>query len=345
MTSPISRRRFLTILGGSLAATAAGTAPLSLQSPSSSRAADAPPSPAAESSPFRLGVFTDEIGQDFEHACRIVAREFRVPYVELRGLWDKSVLDLDREEMEKARRILKQFGLQVSSIAGPLFKTSWPGVPNVKGKAPGKGEAAEIFAREERVLRREIELAEFFGTGHIRGFDFWRLKDPSPGHLAAIHEKLFEAAEKAGRHGLTLVMENEHGCNTSTVEEVLRTLETVKSPFFKLNWDPGNAFFSGDVPFPDGYRRLPVDRIGHVHCKDAVKTRGGGCKWAAMGQGEIDYVGQFRALREDGFTGPVVLETHWKGAGGKENSTRVSMAGMKNLLRRAGALKQADEPA
>jgi sugar phosphate isomerase/epimerase len=57
-----------------------------------------------------------------------------------------------------------------------------------------------------------------------------------------------------------------------------------------------------------------------------------------MGGGIIDYVGQFRALRKAGYRGVVSLETHWRGAGTPEASSRESMAGMKDLLRRAGAL-------
>ena len=54
-----------------------------------------------------------------------------------------------------------------------------------------------------------------------------------------------------------------------------------------------------------------------------------------MGAGTIDWAGQFRALRKDGFTGALSLETHWRGAGTAEESTRRSMAGMKELLRKA----------
>ncbi len=57
-----------------------------------------------------------------------------------------------------------------------------------------------------------------------------------------------------------------------------------------------------------------------------------------MGAGIIDYVGQYRALKKSGYRGTVSLETHWRGAGTPEESTRQSMAGMKELLRRSGTL-------
>jgi sugar phosphate isomerase/epimerase len=106
-----------------------------------------------------------------------------------------------------------------------------------------------------------------------------------------------------------------------------------------LNWDPANAARLGDVPYPTSYERLPKNRIGHVHSKDvARKPDGSGYEWVAMGRGLIDWTGQFRALRRDGYQRAVSLETHWRGAGTPEESSRQSWAGMKEQLRIAGAL-------
>ena len=52
----------------------------------------------------------------------------------------------------------------------------------------------------------------------------------------------------------------------------------------------------------------------------------------------IDWVGQFRALKRDGYQHAVSLETHWQGGGSPEASTEQSWAGMKKQLERAGAL-------
>jgi sugar phosphate isomerase/epimerase len=105
-----------------------------------------------------------------------------------------------------------------------------------------------------------------------------------------------------------------------------------------VNWDPGNAAMRGEVAFPDGYSKLPKERIGHVHCKDVQKKSDGTLEWAAIGRGFIDWVGQFRALAKSGYKLATSLETHWRGAGTPEESTKQSMAGMKNALRKAGAL-------
>ena len=102
-----------------------------------------------------------------------------------------------------------------------------------------------------------------------------------------------------------------------------------------LNWDPGNAGARGEKPFPDGYSHLPKNRIGHMHLKDVVSRDNGKTEWMAMGKGSIDFVGQFRALKRDGYTGAMSLETHWRGGGTPEESSRQSMAGLKALLERA----------
>jgi sugar phosphate isomerase/epimerase len=104
-----------------------------------------------------------------------------------------------------------------------------------------------------------------------------------------------------------------------------------------LNWDPGNAASHGEIAYPDGYNLLPKNRISHCHCKDVIR-KADGFEWAAMGHGEIDWVGQFKALKRDGYHGAVSLETHWRGAGTPEDSTAQSWAGMKDELQRAGAL-------
>ncbi len=56
----------------------------------------------------------------------------------------------------------------------------------------------------------------------------------------------------------------------------------------------------------------------------------------SVGQGVVDWVGQLKALKRDGYRYAVSLETHWRGAGTPEASTRVSMKGLKEALEKAG---------
>ena len=293
----------------------------------------------AMDSPFRVGVINDEIGQDFGRVCEVAAHEFGVQWMELRGMWDKNILRLDDKEVDEAVRILKKNNLRVTDIASPLFKVDWKGAPVSKFSPKGDSFHADFtFDQQDEVLERSIELAKKFQTDRVRCFDFWRLDDVAP-YRQAINEKLQKAAETLGKRGLILILENEQECNTATAAEAVKTLAAVPSPHFMLNWDPGNAATMGEIPFPNGYALLPKDRIGHCHCKDVTKkSDGSGYEWAAVGRGIIDWIGQFSALKKDGYRFAVNLETHWQGGGTPEESSRQSWAGMKEDLRKASAI-------
>ena len=329
MSRPIARREFLVGIGA-VAATAGAAYLHGNQQP------DTAGVPRAMKSVFRVGVISDEIAQDFGRACEVASREFGMEWVELRDLWNKNVLNLDAEEMAEARRVMKKYQLRITDIASPLFKVNWPSAPPSQYAQHDEFKAGFTFAQQDEVLERAVEAAKFFGTDRVRCFDFWRLQDQKP-YREDINERLRNAADKAGKRGITLLLENEGACNTSTGAEAAKVLDAVQSSSLMLNWDAGNAAASGEKAYPDGYNLLPKDRIGHCHCKDTVR-RGNRYDWEAMGRGTVDWVGQFRALKRDGYRYAISLETHWNGCGTPEESSRKSWAGMKNLLQKAEAL-------
>ena len=320
MPSPLTRRE---CLAGMVAMTAASaTARLG--------------GPRDSSSPFRVSVINDEISQDFGHVCEVASQEFGMGWIELRGMWKKNIVSLDEKEVTEARRLLDKYQLKVTDIASPLFKVDWPGAPKSK-YSEGKSFNADFsLSQQDEVLERAIAMAKAFGTDRVRCFDFWRLDDQTP-YRAAINDKLRDAAAKAERNGIILVLENESACNTATASEAVKVLSAVQSRSLMLNWDPGNAAASGEVAYPEGYNLLPRERIGHCHCKDTVK-KGKKYDWAPMGGGIIDWAGQFKALKRDGYHFAVSLETHWSGGGSPEECSRKSWAGMKKVLQEAEAL-------
>jgi sugar phosphate isomerase/epimerase len=284
---------------------------------------------------FTLSVLTDEITQDLGLACEIAAREFGLGYVELRSAHNKNILTWDTADIAEAQRLLARHNLRVSELASPIFKVDWPDAPKSRYSPSGPQFAADFtYAQQDELLERAVALARTFHTPYVRIFDFWRLDDPAP-YREAIDDRLRQAARKVGKQGVTLNVENEAACNTATGAEAGRLLAAVNVPSLMLNWDPGNARARSETPYPDGYARLPKDRIAHVHCKDVVVKGDGTTEWAAMGAGVIDWVGQLRALKRDGYRGALSLETHWRGAGTAEESSRRSMAGLKELLRKA----------
>src|SRR5437660_12703421 len=120
-------------------------------------------------SPFRVAVISDEISQDFGHACEVASREFGMEWIELRGMWNKNLLKLDAKEIEEARRILEKNKLRVTDIASPLFKVDWPGAPKSK-YSPKRDQfnADFMVEQEEEVIDRSIEMSMAFHTERVR---------------------------------------------------------------------------------------------------------------------------------------------------------------------------------
>ena len=292
----------------------------------------------AAMSTFNVSILTDEISQDFGHACEVASKEFGLGFVDLREVDKKNLMKWDAAQVAEVKRVLERFKLRVACLATPIFKVDWPGAPKSQFSPKNAEFGADFtYKDQDQLLERAFELAKQFDTDRIRIFDFWRLEDQKP-HRAAIDDVVRGAAAKAAKRGLTLVLENEYACNTATGAEAGRLLGAIPDKAFEITWDPGNAQFRDESPFPGGYEKIAKGRIGHVHCKDAAKDESGKWVWKAMGTGVIDWAGQFRALKNDGYRRAVTLETHWRGAGTPEESTRQSYAGMKGLLQKAGAL-------
>jgi sugar phosphate isomerase/epimerase len=292
---------------------------------------------AQMNSPFKLSVITNEISEDFDHACSVAAKDFGMQWVELRTMWGKNIVDLNAEDISRVQAILAKYNLRVTDIASPLFKVDWPGAPRSRYSSQHDNFAANTESeKQDDVLNTLIELAKQFKTDKIRCFDFLRLDDVAP-YRAAIDEKLRSACETARKQGIMLVIENEQSCNTATAPEAARTLAAV--PPLMLNWDPANAAYTGEVDaFPTGWALLPKDRIHHCHCKNTVRNAAGKMAWSPVDIGFIDWVAQFRALKQIGYHNAVSLETHWAGGGTPEASSRVSWAGMKKALGASGTL-------
>jgi len=292
---------------------------------------------AQKSSPFKVAVITDEISPDFEHACSVAANEFGMGWVEIRTVWGKNIANLQSDDVGRAQKVLSKYKLQVTDIASPLFKVNWPGAPRLhpSAKIDATQEATD-FSKQDEVLAACIEMAKQFKTDKIRCFDFWRLADQAP-HRAAIDDKLQHACNLAAQQGIELVLENEPGCNTATADEAARVLKAV--PGLKLNWDPANAALDGELDaFPVGFDMLPKDRIRHCHVKNVVTDQNGKREWAPVDKGYIDWAAQFRALKAAGYRQAVSLETHWRGGGSPEQSSRISWTGMKKALQDSQAM-------
>ena len=283
--------------------------------------------------PFKLGIITDEIGDDFEKSLDFITQQ-SLGNCELRDLWGKNIMNVSQGDLKRARQLIDKHQLHVSDIASPIFKYNLPEVPAPPEQVDQFG-ASFTDKDSEMLLKKSFELAKFLGTRKIRVFSFLRVR-PEEAEKAypLIRDRLARAAEAAKKNGMTLVLENEPTCNVGTGKELGRILRDVKSSSLRGTWDPANATVLNEVPYPDGYREVR-GLFDHMHAKDSKRDPATGkMSWLPVGAGIVDWHGQIKALREDGYKGTLSLETHYRRAdGNKLESTRESLEGLMRIIK------------
>ena len=266
---------------------------------------------------FPVAAITDEFSPDIEIAVRSMAG-LGMKGAELRMVFGKNVIDLSDEELDRAIAIVRAAGLEILSIASPLLKCVLPDSPEVDARFQQDMFAAvHTFADQARLMARALEIADLSGARIIRVFSYWRTVDPQA-CFPRIVEALRALADQAARQNVIIGLENEHACNIATGAETARLLAALDHPNLKVVWDPANAVVSGEKAFPEGYGKLPVSRIQHVHAKDCTMD-GHQPLWCALGAGVVGWRGQVDALVRDGYHGWLSLETHWPGPGGDKH--------------------------
>jgi len=238
---------------------------------------------------FNLSVITDEISQDIDVAIKL-AKKYHYKGVEIRSVWDKSVDLLSDDELKKLAEVIKENSLCVSSVSTSLFK-------------------CDVGCDESEKFERIINACKILGCNMIRGFSFWENESYSDEMLSEVY-KTIEPRLKA--EGITLAIENDPSVNLCIGSQLGRFFGKYSFDNIGILWDAGNNIYTTpfEIPYPNGYECVR-GFIKHIHIKDAVRkdSRGEG---VAVGCGEVDFKGQFKALLRDGYNGWATLETHYK---------------------------------
>jgi len=261
-----------------------------------------------------IAAITDEFSFDLDTALDAMA-QIGMTGAELRLIGDRNIIDFKDDEIARVRERVEQRGMGVLSIASPVLKCVLPDAPSIDARfQQDVFGSAYTIADQPRLSERAFEIAQQTGAKIIRVFSYWRTTAPEQ-CFDRIVAALRELADRASDRGLIIGLENEHACNIATGVEAGRVLKACDHPALKSIWDPANASILGEVPFPGGYDALPHDRIVHVHAKDC-HVQGGKATWGPLGEMGIDWRGQIAALKRDGYTGAISLETHWRGPDG-----------------------------
>ncbi len=172
------------------------------------------------------------------------------------------------------------------------LKFPWPGT----GKDTDASRAR--FDRRMDDLQTALHNAGILGVDKVRVFTGSRVANPES-EFPRIAEVIGGMAEVAGKHRISLAIENEASCNVATSAELAGIMSRIPSRWVGLNWDPQNA---REVVFPDGYNLLPKRRILNVQ----IKGKG---VMPASDQ-KLDWKSILEALQKDNYAGRIGLETH-----------------------------------
>ncbi len=263
--------------------------------------------------PWKLGIITDEVSADLGRVLSSFYPKYQLHWAEIRNVTlggrNKYVYSgATPAQLREIKRQLDGAGVKLSVLDTAIYKIALPGTQPVGENAsdlnPGQGE----YSRQMEDLKRAAEAAHTLGTNRIRIFTFKRVADPNA-IFNRIVDELDKALAVAKQQDVVLLVENEFDCNVGTGAETARLFQTISDRRLMHNWDPGNCYEAGEEPFPKAWNQLDHSRIGHMHIKDAA-----GKHWEPVGKGQIDYVGQFRALKAMGYSQTLSLETHYRNA-------------------------------
>ncbi|MGI9455190.1 MAG: sugar phosphate isomerase/epimerase family protein [Aeoliella sp.] len=285
----------------------------------------------------KLGVITDGISRDFEHALQ-VATDAGLDHAELQFLWEKEVGDLNDDEMAKAIELINKFGVRVSCISRHNFV----------GMSVGEVEVGDADHQKHMdSTKRCIDMAKALDCQLVRimsfrkemilfgynGAEKWNANNTA---WAKLKELLTPVVKLAADEDITLVVET--GNNAMITSCVLghKLIDELGSDHLKILWDPANSLYCNEDPYPRGYAALRGGYLGHIHIKDAnLDIPLASVEQTELGKGQMaPYLEDIaQALNDDNYEGVVSLESvYHPGNGSFEDGFQASAEKFKALF-------------
>jgi sugar phosphate isomerase/epimerase len=286
---------------------------------------------------MQISLVTDEISADLETAIEI-GTAWGVHDFELRSVGNHRVPRLPGYQKSRLKELIEEYQARVIAISPGLFKCPFPGqsrgrfsIQAMDHSLYKEWRSANDLVRfhREELLPEALDYAREIGAGMVVIFSFQREAPSNEAAPDEVVEILAEAARQAEQLGLQLAVEVEKGFWADSGQHTCDLLSRVGRPGLGVNWDPGNAFEAGDVPFPTGYQAIR-DYLKHLHFKDVVCLENGQYEYAI--QGEIDWAGQIEALVYDGYAGHISIETHMRP---KVKSAELALERLRRLVEAA----------
>ncbi len=252
----------------------------------------------------KLSAFADEVTENFLEQVKYLAGE-RVGYIEPRFIDKKNIMDLTKDELNEAKKMIQDHGLKVSAIGSPI----------------GKVKLDEPFGPHLDKFKHAVDLAILFETPYIRMFSYYAPEGQNiDDYRDQVMERMVAKVEVLNDVNVTMVHENEANIYGHTAEQCVEIVKTVDSPKLRLVYDPAN-FVWGEKIMDNVESCWPVMKpyVVHIHIKDwklGAKDVG---SIPGEGDGQIkELLAELEALNYDGC---LTMEPHLQTGGQFGGST------------------------
>jgi len=245
----------------------------------------------------KLSAFADEVTDDFLEQVKYLAGE-NVGYIEIRFVNQKNVMDLTRNELNEAKKMIADHGLKVCAIGSPI----------------GKVKLDEPFEPHLDKFKHAVDLALFFETPYIRVFSYYPPEGKRIGdYRNEVMERMSAKVEILNDVDVIMVHENETDIYGHTAENCADIVKTVNSPKLRLVYDPAN-FVWGQKITDNVEKCWPLMKpyVVHIHIKD---WKLGDTLGSIPGEGDGQIKELLAELAAMNYEGCLTMEPHLRAGG------------------------------
>ncbi len=252
----------------------------------------------------KLSAFADEVTDEFLGQVEYLASQ-GVGCIEPRFINKKNIMDLNKTELDEAKKMIDDRGLKVSAIGSPI----------------GKVRLDEPFDKHLDRFKHAIDLAVFFETPFIRMFSYYAPEGKNiDDYRNEVIDRMAAKVDLLSGVDVTMVHENEAHIYGHTAEHCVEMVEAVNSPKFRLVYDPAN-FVWGEKITNNVETCWPLMKpyVVHVHIKDW--KLGAADVGSIPGQGDGQIKELLAELAAAGYDGCLTMEPHLQKGGQFGGST------------------------
>jgi sugar phosphate isomerase/epimerase len=267
-----------------------------------------------------LSAFADEISSDLNEQIAAL-KQNGVGNIELRGVWDRNVMQLTADEVRAIARTARDNGIGFSAIGSPI------------GKFPLDGNFDEELER----LKKALEFCDILGCRYIRIFSYYVPEgDTHEQHRGQVLDWIGRLVAEAEKTPFVLCHENERLIYGDLGRYCLDLHQSIRSPNFRGVFDFANYVHCGEDPAANWPSLKP--HIEYFHVKDSRRD----LEMVPAGEGDGRIPEILADAFADGFNNFLTLEPHLSVAEKNWGKTTpdlfaTAVKSLRSVMRAAGA--------